>query len=165
MKPVTAIIGALFTLTLTLTLPLTVHANSGPIETAVQSALNGPEKKKIKIFDHEFNIKQVEIIREGDRIIASGQISHVLRFRRDDQVYYRIIKEGDKIIEVSRDINRGGFAGVAAPILAAGGSYFTGTPIPPDEVEKVFRALGNAVDGSWESAADFIISSIALRLK
>ncbi|PHG69914.1 methyltransferase, partial [Bacillus cereus] len=27
------------------------------LETAVQAALNGPEVKKIKVFEHEFNVK------------------------------------------------------------------------------------------------------------
>ncbi|PEA56876.1 methyltransferase, partial [Bacillus thuringiensis] len=49
------------------------------LETAVQAALNGPEVKKIKVFEHEFNVKEIEVV---DRGAAGkdvyGQISHHL---------------------------------------------------------------------------------------
>ncbi|MDA2711276.1 methyltransferase, partial [Bacillus cereus] len=35
------------------------------LETAVQAALNGPELKKIKVFDHEFNVKEIEVVDRG----------------------------------------------------------------------------------------------------
>ncbi len=144
---------------------LVASAHAGPMEDAMKAALKGPEKKKLKVFDHHFNVKPVEIKRDGARIIVNGQISHHLRWRRDDQVYYRIIKEGDKVIKVERNINRGGWAGIAAPIVAAVGTYFTGVPIPPDEVEKVGRAIGKVQDGSWEGACDAIIANVAIRVK
>lgn len=35
------------------------------LETAVQAALNGPEVKKIKVFEHEFNVKEIEVVNLG----------------------------------------------------------------------------------------------------
>ena len=140
-------------------------SNAGPMEKAVNAALNGPEIKKHKVYDHKFNIKQIEITRLDGKIIINGHISHHLRFRRDDQVYFTIIKSEDKIIKLKRDINRGGWAPVAAPIVAALGTYYTGTPIPPEQVEEIGRSIGRAVDGSWEKAADAIIANIAIRAK
>ena len=148
-----------------MTLLMVIVAQAGPMENAMDAALKGPEKKKLKVFDHHFNVKPIEINRQGGRIIVNGHISHHLRWRRDDQIYYRIIKEGNKIIKVERDINRGGWAGLAAPFVAAAGTYFTGKPIPPGEVEKIGRAVGKAVDGSWEGACDAIIANVALRVK
>ena len=140
-------------------------AYAAPMDDAIKAAIDGPQKKKLKVFDHHFNIKPVEIKRDGDRITVNGHISHHLRWRRDDQVYYRIIKDGNKVIKIERDINRGGWAGMAAPIVAAVGTYLTGVPIPPGEVEKVGRTIGSAVDGSWEGACDAIIANVALRVK
>lgn len=144
---------------------LVASAHAGPMESAMKAALKGPERKKLKVFDHRFNVKPVESVRDGARIIVNGHISHHLPFRPDDQVYYRIIKEGDKVIKVERNINQGGWAGIAAPIVAAVGTYLTGVPIPPNEVEKVGRAIGKAQDGSWEGACDAIIANVALRVQ
>jgi hypothetical protein len=135
------------------------------MEDAMRAALQGPEKKKLRIFNHQFNVKPIEISREGNRIIVNGHISHCLRFRRDDQIYYRIIKEDDKIIKLERDINRGGWAGIMAPIISATGTYLTGVPIPPDQVENIGRSIGKAIDGSWEGACDAIIANVAIRVK
>src|SRR4051794_40787766 len=38
---------------------------SGPIGKAIQAALYGPEKKKLKVRDHEFNIKPMELSRNS----------------------------------------------------------------------------------------------------
>jgi hypothetical protein len=140
-------------------------AHAGPMDDAMTAALKGPEKKKLKVYDHHFNVKPVEIKREGSKIIVSGHISHHLRWRRDDQVYYQIVKKGNKVISVKRQMARGGWAGVAAPIVAAAGTYLTGKPIPPDKVEAIGRAIGRAQDGSWEGACDAIIANVALRAK
>jgi hypothetical protein len=139
-------------------------------EDAMKAALRGPEKKKLKIFDHHFNVKPVEISRDTPskgQITVIGQISHHLSLKPDDQMYYRFTKDvyTNKIIgDIKREINRGGYAGIAAPFIAAAGTYLTGHPIPPDKVEEIGRALGKVVDGSWESAADFIIGNVALRV-
>ncbi|SHL23904.1 hypothetical protein SAMN04487918_1011834 [Bacillus sp. bc15] len=59
------------------------------LETAVQAALNGPEVKKIKVFEHEFNVKEIEVVNLGaGKKYVKGQISHHLSFRPDDQFYY-----------------------------------------------------------------------------
>jgi hypothetical protein len=138
---------------------------SGSFETAMKAALEGPEKKKLKIFGHEFNIKPVEIMRNKGEITVVGQMSHHLKWRRDDQVYYRITKKGDTVKDIQVNIDRGGFAPVAAPIVSALGAYVSGGSItvPPNKVEQVGRSLGKAVDGSWEQAAQFLIVNIALR--
>lgn len=165
MKQWLNLVVALVTAALVLTAASVAYA--GPMEDAMQAALRGPERKKLKIFDHEFNVKRVEIQRDVPRrgqITVIGHISHHLSMRPDDQVYYRIVKEGNRILSVQHRINRGGFAGLVAPIIAAAGSYFAGVPIPADKVESIGRALGRAVDGSWESAADFIIGNVALRV-
>lgn len=134
------------------------------LELAIDAALHGPERKKLKVYDHEFNVKPAEIVRAPGLIRANGQISHHLTWRRDDQVYYAIEKRNGVITGIDRRINRGGWAGIAAPFISALGAYFGGIVIPPGQIEAVGRKLGTLIDGSWESVADFIIANIALRL-
>lgn len=140
-------------------------SDSGSFADAMKAALCGPERKKIEIFGHKFNVKPVEITREGQEITVVGQISHHLTARRDDQIYYRITKEGNTVKEIQVNIERGGWAPIAAPIISVLSTYITGGgfTIPPEKIETVGRTLGRAIDGSWEQAAQFLIVNIALR--
>ncbi len=136
---------------------------AGPFEDAMNAALKGPEQKKIKIFDHYFNVKPVEILREGSTATIVGHISHHLSWRPDDQVYYVIVKEKGVIKHMKVDINRGGFAPIAAPIISSLTTYYGGVAIPPDQIESVGRSLGRVIDKNWEGASQFLIANIALR--
>jgi hypothetical protein len=135
---------------------------SGPIGSAIQAALYGPEKKKLKVRDHEFNVKPMEISRNSGVTAAYGHISHHLSWRPDDQVHYEIVKERGVVKKIEMRINRGGLAPIAAPIVSALGAYFGGVAIPPDKVEAVARGLGAAVEGRWETVAEFLIAHIAI---
>lgn len=131
---------------------------TGPVGRALTAALVGPEKKKLKVFNHEFNVKPIERVSPAK---AVGHISHHLSFRPDDQVYYAIEKQNGVIGKIDIEINRGGWAPIAAPIISALGQYYGGVAIPPDQVEDVGRKLGAILDGSWERAAQALIGYIA----
>jgi len=126
---------------------------------AVQAALVGPERKKLNIYDHEFNVKPAEQEKTNRRLVVNGHMSHHLAFRPDDQVYYTIVIEDAAIEEITRKIS--GWAPLAGPVVSAAGAYF-GVPIPPDKVEAIGRDLGRAIDGTWEKAAEVIIANIAM---
>ena len=145
-------------------LGLTAIASAGPVEDALRAALQGPERKKLRIFGHEFNVKPItDISSVAESTVISGQLSHHLSVVGDDQVYYTIVKKNGAVISIDRKINRGGWTPILAPIVSAVGGYF-GLPIPPEDVAEVGRLLGNIVDGSWESVADYLIAQIALRV-
>jgi hypothetical protein len=132
------------------------------MEIAVNAALHGPEKKRLKVYDHEFNVKPAELSRRGARLTISGQISHHLTARRDDQVYYTIILENAVIQDIKKEIERGGVTPLAAPIVSVLAAYYGGIAVPPDQVATVGRALGKFYDGGWESAASIMITNIGL---
>ncbi|MFP3360336.1 methyltransferase, partial [Planococcus sp. SIMBA_143] len=70
------------------------------LETAVNAALNGPEVKKIKVFEHEFNVKEIEVVNLGaGKKYVQGQISHHLSFRPDDQFYYEFTVQDGKVVD------------------------------------------------------------------
>lgn len=139
-------------------------ALADPIEDAVKAALNGPEKKGISLFGHGFNVKKATSISwVGGLTIITGQISHRLSARRDDQFYYTIVKQGEAIKDITKKISRGGWTPIAAPILSTGAALFS-LPIPPDLIESVGRELGKLYDGNWESAAEILTMNIALHV-
>jgi hypothetical protein len=132
------------------------------LDKAVQAALLGPEKKKLKVFDHEFNVKPAYISKLGNQTIVNGQISHHLSFRLDDQVYYRFVKEDGVIKNLEIKIDRGdGWTKITAPIGAIIAQYF-GVPITPDLLSQIGQQLGALTDGKWEYASEAIVAAIGL---
>jgi hypothetical protein len=139
-------------------------ALADPMEDAVKAALNGPEKKGISLFGHGFNVKKVESISwVGGLTIITGQISHRLKRRLDDQFYYTIVKQDGGIKDIMKKIDRGGWTSIVAPILSTGAALF-GVPITRDQIESIGRELGTLFDGSWESAAQILVMNIALHV-
>lgn len=131
------------------------------LDKAVQAALLGPEIKKLKVFDHEFNVKPAYISKLGNQTIVNGQISHHLSFRLDDQVYYRFVKEDGIIKNLEIKIDRGGWTKITAPIGAIIAQYF-GVPITPDLLSQIGQQLGALTDGKWEYASEAIVAAIGL---
>jgi len=131
------------------------------LDKAVQAALLGPEIKKLKVFDHEFNVKPAYISKLGNQTVVNGQISHHLSFRLDDQVYYRFVKEDGVIKNLEIKIDRGGWTKITAPIGAIIAQYF-GVPITPDLLSQIGQQLGALTDGKWEYASETIVAAIGL---
>ncbi|MEK4504085.1 methyltransferase [Bacillus sp. FSL R12-0069] len=131
------------------------------LDKAVQAALLGPEIKKLKVFDHEFNVKPAYISKLGNQTVVNGQISHHLSFRLDDQVYYRFVKEDGVIKNLEIKIDRGGWTKITAPIGAIIAQYF-GVPITPDLLSQIGQQLGALTDGKWEYASEAIVATIGL---
>ncbi|HLT48102.1 MAG TPA: hypothetical protein VK002_12790 [Rubricoccaceae bacterium] len=133
------------------------------ITHAASAALHGPERKKLKVDGHHFNVKPAQVTEHAGVLTLIGTLSHHIRFRPDDQVSYRVRVRRGRIEEVHVEINRGGLAPLAGPVASAVGAYF-GVTIPPEEAEGAFQKLGQATDGRWESAAQALIAGIALCL-
>jgi len=126
---------------------------------AASAALFGPEVKKLKVAGHEFNVKKAKITRNASGMVITGQLSHCLTLRPDDQLYYTIRKSGGKVTSIQIKIDRGGLA----PYVSKLANSFINQKFVADKVESLVRELGSRVDGKWESSADLIVASIALR--
>ena len=134
---------------------------SGEMELAVNAALYGPEKKGVSIFKHGFNVKPAQFVRNGSSLTLTGQISHRLTRRIDDQLYYTIVLEQAVVKDIQMRIDRGGWTPFAAPLISGVMRYF-GVPVSPDQVASVGRALGRFYDGSWESVAALIVANLGV---
>jgi hypothetical protein len=143
-------------------------------EAAIHAALHGPEDKGISVHGHDFNVKKMTIGWSSTHAIASGQISHRLAGRPDDQVYYTITVNSDDFsisnIDVKVDENpladfivmnhlAGSFVvGIFVPV--AGSALAAAEPI----VKEIARRAESAVVGNWEEACRALISAIAAAL-
>lgn len=150
--------------------------NMKDFEKAMTAALKGPEQKKLKIEKHEFNVKPVKITREGNKIIVSGedghQISHRLRFRPDDQVFYAFEKEGGIVRDLEVEIKEGGLIALVKKTkkvieIALEVIEILKKEGKSDEVvsEAGFQETKRLLDGTWQGEANFLIANIALRVK
>ena len=139
--------------------------NPAAFEAAMKAGLYGPEKKKIEIYDHEFNVKPMRCsVVDKATISCQGQISHHLSFRPDDQVYYTIVKEGNVIKEVTKSVDKGGAAPFIGPIASAIAEAYSIKGLTPKKATDIFQKLGLLLDGRWETSSDFIIANLALRM-
>jgi hypothetical protein len=159
MKAITrGMFGGLF---LAMAAALTAHAQNTRLDKMVEAAIHGPEAKKVKYVDHEFNVKKAKIT---DRVTGvtkiEGQISHHLSYREDDQFYYTIEKKEGKITRFDFKIDRGGIA----PYVGKLAKELPLVGMAQDEIVAAVRKLGQKMDGSWENEAEVIAYAIALRV-
>lgn len=135
------------------------------------AALKGPELKEVKINGHEFNIKPVSYRIHEDEIIVFGQLSHSLRFRTDDQIWYAFKKKGNVVtpsdpVKMIVQTSIGGaiatilrFKKIAIPIAAIFGVDATNFF---DDLENNSEKLSFIdFDGGWESAAKSFLIELA----
>lgn len=140
----------------------TLKADS--LKDAMKAAINGPEKKTVKIYEHEFKVKQARVHTVGKQLYISGQLSHHLKRRPAHEIYYIITKQNGVINDIRMQINRSLLTELDDPIISSLGTYFEKAPIPSDKIEDIGKKIGTVINGRWKGAAEFIIVNIALRI-
>jgi hypothetical protein len=132
-------------------LPVTDHRDK--LELAARRAIGGQEIRDFEVDGHRFHIKPVRITRYRDQSFASGSLSHILRFRPDDRVYYKIEKQNGVVQKAEiTGIKRGGFRSiVGVKHLIPRGFLVT-------------QLLEKLLNGTWEGAAEAIVVQIAAEL-
>jgi hypothetical protein len=140
---------------------MAVKAQETRLDKMVAAALHGPELKKFKYINHEFNVKKAKIT---DRVTGitkiEGQISHHLLFRPDEQFYYLIEKQKGRITKAEFKIERETLAPYASRLTKA----LPQNGIPQTELDRTLRQLDERRDTTWECEAEFIAFAIALRV-
>lgn len=100
-----------------------------PIETALEAALEGPEKQCLKVFGHHWNVKPASVRREGRRVVVEGQLDHSVRITPDDHLFYEFVFENGELTKKDIRFEEEGWGQIAGPVAAAVRAYF-GKPIP-----------------------------------
>jgi len=152
--------------------------NKTNFERAMKAALDGPTVKKLKLERHEFNIKKVT--RNGNR--WSGQISHHLNWRDDDQVNYSFTVSAGKTsisldkVDISIDaswMNNAGDVLVDIGIGYMTKSYAAWLASSAAQLARLFDDAEETLfqqnqrlllDGSWQGEAKFMVANIAGRV-
>jgi len=130
------------------------------LDKAVKAALYGPEVKKLEVAGHKFNVKKAKITTAPNGTTITGQISHHLTLRPDDQLYYTIRKYQGKVVSVQIKIDRGGLS----PYVAKFAGKYLGLKFAQQDIENFLYNVGSKLDGKWESAAELIVTAIAMKM-
>lgn len=145
----------------------------------IDSVRNGPERKKVNLFSHEFNCKPATIIKrvvQGQLrgVTIKGRLSHHMgwyNMQTDEQVEYQVEKEYDAqarawkviskpVIKIKEAIS---FRPLVAEVLGYGLSSL-GAPIPPVAIEFALDKMVENATGNWEKAAEKTVAAIALKV-
>lgn len=147
-------------------------ANSALDKAVERAVVQKKETKKVNTYNgHEFNIKPVSVVPLGVAgFEIKGQLSHHLRFRKDDQFYYTVrIDRTGTIQKFDEKIDKGGLTSMLLDLKAGEiVSKLTGGAVPSSiaekGIEKAGRWLGGKLDGSWEGAARKVVIRIGLQV-
>jgi hypothetical protein len=158
--------------------------NQANFEKAMNAALQGPEVKKLKFEKHEFNVKPAKIERKDGNLQVSGQISHHLAWRDDDQFYYRFSVVSGKQVSI-QDIDVDIDESILSKVFKLGldllveflkkqledelddqtGQTEQALTRSGDQASaRVFEESKRLLDGSWQGEANFIVVNIAARV-
>jgi hypothetical protein len=142
------------------------------LAAAIQAALKGPEKKKIRIARHEFNVKPVTITRRDDgSIVVDGgnghHISHHVSMSPDDQVYFSVTKKPDGSVEPwePRIEKWGPWIPELIAVLTKAYTIAKATGVLKADGgvdEAVLKETATRLDGTWKGEAKFLIANIVL---
>lgn len=144
-----------------------------PLRKGIESARKGTAKH-VYVKKHDFTIHSIKVKKTGNKTFITGQISHRLTWRPDDEFYYTIEKENNVVVKQPsykikyNEIKRAKDWMKESTVFEALTTYLIGMPIPFDKLEAVENELDNLTKGKdieWEEAAQYIVSIIAARVK
>lgn len=140
------------------------------LESALRAALEENQNAKTdivvhdyRLFNHLFGVPPLIFEKQSKRFLITGTLIHHHENGKKDQIKYRIVKEKGAISEIRLQVNGGEFRPASDAILTALGDYRKAVPISDEKQEEVRQALRNAVDDTWQRAAEFLIAHIAIR--
>jgi hypothetical protein len=166
-----SLVAAIAALTVGLALGPAAQARS--LESGVQIAVHQQQEARfVRVNEHDFHIKPITFRqrdhRDGTaRVLVEGQLSHHLRFRPDDQYYYRIDLCGvdGTVMSFDEHTNAGGWANTLLTprtirVLSLDGNIDSVAQL--EEAARVIsRELSSYVDGSWHESARFVALRVA----
>jgi hypothetical protein len=151
----------------------TPSADPVSLELGIKSALKG-KPKHVYVKKHDFTVHTIKVKKAGNKTTITGQISHRLKWRPDDEFYYTIEKENNVLSKEPsfkikyNEIKRAKDWLKESSAFRAISTYLIGRPISPGEADDIEKKLENFIEGekeSWEVVAQYIVSIITVRVK
>lgn len=139
---------------------------------ALKAAIEGPSIKDVEWTSdgHDFNVKKIKVSKTNGILTINGgdghHISHRLRFRPDDQVFYSCkvnqngqVEDLEINVKSSTDILKEWFETAGTIIGVIGAIVGAGKSDSIDDAEPTPSSI-ELLDGDWKSDAEFLIANI-----
>ena len=121
-----------------------------------------------QILTHHFSVQPVVLLEKQEKqTTLGGKLAHPHDSGTgSDTIVYRIVKSGSSIKRISWQLNGGDWTSLSRSMMEALSHHRTGREFTSDQQRKsreaVNAALCEAVNPSWQSAAEFLIAHIAV---
>jgi hypothetical protein len=165
------------TLAFALLLPA-LSVTASDLESAIKAALDDTPGARVdlfkssadlfgpafELFQHRFGVETTQIIEKQKRqYVRVGKLTHIAGpGRKNDVISYRITRDKGAIKEITWQINGGEWLPLSEPMMTALGNYRKGEPMTGKQQQEAKDALKKAVDKTWQKAAEFLITQIAI---
>jgi hypothetical protein len=149
-----------------------LNLSASGLEAALKATLDDAPQRPVdalqptfEIFNHIFSVKPVEMIEKNkSKFTLEGKLTRIASAGGlNEEITYRIIKEKAAVKEITWRVSGGEWRPLSRPMTDALGDYRKGVPMSEEKQREVERALEKAVDDTWQRAAEFLITHIALR--
>ena len=141
-------------------------ALAGGLECAMNEALSDKNIIGIPVaaFDHQFTVKPVKFEgKVGKTHTVTGTILYHGKPTKEDEVVYRIVKEGGTVKDVKFQVNGGEWKSFSSAMTKAVNAQADPDSRTKEQQSKVDREMYDAGKGQWQNALEFVIAWIGVR--
>ncbi|MGD9720488.1 MAG: hypothetical protein AB7O59_21990 [Pirellulales bacterium] len=130
------------------------------LDTALRAALYGIKTGEVVVNGHVFRVASAHFACAGALTVIEGELACRRANGSHVPLHYAIRKRGATILSLEIRV-----AGQPASAWRRAGltRYVVGTSLADEHIETVSARLGRMLDGNWQSAAELIVASVALR--
>ena len=129
------------------------------LDSAMRAALYGVEANCLRVNGHLFRIDTAHIAHSGSLTIIKGRLAHRRLAGGDELVHYTIRKNGPVVLSADMTVVSGRPSARTSTIA----KYVVGVTVPEEELASASLRLARLTDGNWETTAELVVTSIALR--
>lgn len=128
------------------------------LDVALRAACYGLEVEGVDVHGHVFDVASARFVRAGSLTVIEGELRYRSPSQSNHRVNYTIRKRGAALLSAELYVAKSPSAKSVS--LAR---HLVGVVVPDDRLESVARRIARLADGGWQSAAELIVTSIALR--
>lgn len=133
----------------------------------VAAAANGPDLHGVRLYGHQWTIRQASVVPTADGLLVTGTIVRHIPFSPGEQIRYEFSFAKGKVSESLISMKDGGWT----PLLEKAGpligilSGLASIPLTGDDITGIIARIEEAMkDGGWEITGKALATTIALEL-
>jgi hypothetical protein len=129
------------------------------LDSAMRAVCYAVRADNLSVKGHAFEVGAARFARAGDLTIIEGELAYRAASQPSRAVSYKIRKRGAVLVSAEMHVQPGQHSRTSTALAR----HLVGVVVRDDQLESVARRIARQADGQWESAAELIVTSIALR--